>query len=74
MIGLLSALSGLALFAVVVSWRRRRGAAEMGPSRPESAPVLPDQDLLPESGKDQGDNGLAAFYSYQMAVAKINRH
>ena len=72
MIGLLSALSGLALFAAVVSWRRRRGAAEIGLSRPASALVSHDQDLLPESGKDEGDNGLAAFYSYQMAVAKIH--
>ena len=74
MIGLLSALSGLALFAAAISWRRRRGAAEMGLSRPLSALVSHDQDLLPESGNGGGENGLAAFYSYQMAVAKIHRH
>jgi len=72
MIGLLSALSGLALFAAVVSWRRRRGAAEIGLSRPVSALLLSDQDLLPETGNGGGDNGLATFYAYQMAVAKIH--
>ena len=29
------------------------------------------EDLLPESG--DGDNGLAAFYAYQMAVGRIHR-
>ena len=70
MIGLLLLLLALTLLGAFVSRRRRRDAAEIGFSRPESA-LVSREDLLPESG--DGDNGLAAFYAYQMAVGRIHR-
>ncbi len=71
---LLTPILGLAVLGAVVGRRRRRQTAEMAFSRPVSALVSDDQDLLPESGKDGGHNGLAAFYAYQMAVGKVHRH
>ncbi|MDX2315414.1 MAG: hypothetical protein QNL90_15205 [Gammaproteobacteria bacterium] len=71
MIGLLLLLSALTLLGAFVAWRRRRDAAQIGFSRPVSASVS-HEDLLPESG--DGDNGLATFYAYQMAVGRIHRH
>ena len=70
---LLSPILGLALLGAVVA-RRRRETGEVAFSRPVSALVSADQDLLPESGKDDGHDGLAAFYAYQMGVAKVHRH
>jgi len=70
---LLSPILGLALLGAVVGRRRRRETAEMAFSRPVSALVSADQDLLPESGKDDSHNGLAAFYAYQMALGKVHR-
>lgn len=70
---LLTSVLGLTLLGAMLGRRRRREAAEVGVSRPESAPVADDQDLLPESGKDGAQNGLAAFYAYQMAVGGVHR-
>jgi len=70
---LLTSVLGLTLLGAMFGRRRRREAAEVGFSRPVSAPVIDDQDLLPESGKDDAHNGLAAFYAYQMAVGRVHR-
>jgi hypothetical protein len=73
MIGLVLALSGLALLGAAVALWLRHSRADSGPPRPVSIVLDRDQDLLPESGNDAGKNGLAAFYAYQMAVGKIDR-
>jgi hypothetical protein len=70
MIGLLL-LSALTLFGVAVVWWLRRRLADSGRARPVSIALEHSQDLLPES--DEGGNGLAAFYAYQMAAGKIHR-
>ena len=73
MIGLVLTLSGLILLGAAGAWWRRRSRADSGPARPVSVVLDHDQDLLPESGNDAGENGLAAFYAYQMAAGKIHR-
>ena len=71
---LLAPVLGVVLLGAVVGRRRRRENAEIAFSRPVSALVSSDQELLPESGKTDSGNGLAAFYAYQMAVGKAHRH
>lgn len=73
MIGLVLALSGLILLGAAVALWLRRSRADSGPPRPVSIALDHDQDLLPESGNDAGEKGLAAFYAYQMAAGKIHR-
>ena len=70
MIGLLL-LSLLTLLGVAVIWWLRQPQADLGRARPVSIPLSHGQDLLPES--DEGEDGLAAFYAYQMAAGKIDR-
>jgi hypothetical protein len=74
MVGLVLLLSGLVLLGAAVSWWLRCSPPETGLVRPVSTPVSRDSDLIPESGKGDGENALAAFYAYQIAVGKINRH
>ena len=71
---LLLSLSGLTLLGAAITWLLRRSPAESRRPRPVSVLVSRDSDLLPESGNGDGENGLAAFYAYQMAVGKIDRH
>ncbi len=73
MIGLMLALSGLILLGAAVALWPRRSRADSGPARQVSTVLDRDQDLLPESGNDAGESGLAAFYAYQMAAGKIHR-
>ncbi len=70
MIGLLL-LSVLTLLGAAVVWRLGQPPADSRPGRPLSALPRPGQDLLP--GSDEGEDGLAAFYAYQMAAGKIDR-
>ncbi len=71
---LLTPILGLTLLGAIVGRRRRRETAEIAFSRPLSALVSDDHDLLPESGNDGGHNGLAAFYAYQMGAGRAQRH
>jgi hypothetical protein len=73
MIGFILLLSSLTLLGAGVAWWRHRPAADSSPARPVSAAVSRAPDLLPEGGNGEGENGLAAFYAYQMAVSKIDR-
>jgi hypothetical protein len=73
MIGFVLLLSSLTLLGAGVAWRRGRPAADASPARSASVPVNRAPDLLPEGGNGEGENGLAAFYAYQMAVSKIGR-
>jgi hypothetical protein len=59
MIGLVLALSGLILLGAAVALWLRRSRADSGPARPVSTVLDRDQDLLPESGNDAGESGLA---------------
>ncbi len=70
MIGLLL-LSALTLVGVAVTWWLRRRPADSNRPRPVSIALMHGQDLLP--GSDEGEDGLAAFYAYQMAAGKIDR-
>ena len=71
MIGLLL-LSLLTLLGVAVAWRLRcQPPADDRRARPVSIALGHGQDLLP--GSDEGEDGLAAFYAYQMAAGKIDR-
>ena len=66
---LLSSLVPLGIAAVLRSRRRSHRAA---PVRPEAVPANDGEDLLPYT--EAGDeNGLAAFYAYQMAASKTKR-
>jgi hypothetical protein len=71
MIELLLLLSVLTPLGVVVAWWLCQPPADPGRARPVSIPLNHGQDLLPES--DEGEDGLAAFYAYQMAAGKIDR-
>ncbi len=71
MIGLLLLLSLLTLLGVAVTWWLRQSPADPGRARPVSIPLNHGQDLLPESA--EGEDGLAAFYAYQIAAGKIDR-
>ncbi|TFH50353.1 MAG: hypothetical protein E4H01_02525 [Lysobacterales bacterium] len=77
MIGVVLMLSGLVLLSGAIGWfLSRRPAASRDPQpvfSPVSAPVAGGQDVHAESGAGEYENGLAAFYSYQMAVARIDR-
>lgn len=71
MFGLALTISIPLLAGLALAWRRRLRAP-----RPESTmPVVPrggdGGDSCPESA--DGENGLAAFYAYQMAVSRIDR-
>ena len=71
MIGLLL-LSVFTLVGVAVTWwLRRRRPADSNRPRPVGIALIHGQDLLP--GSDEGEDGLAAFYAYQMAAGKIER-
>ena len=69
--GLVLLFSVLTLLGAAVIWRLCRRPADSRPARPGSTRLRPDQDLLPGSG--EGEDGLAAFYAYQMAAGKIDR-
>jgi len=71
MIGLVLLFSVLTLLGAAVTWQLRRPPADSRPARPVSTLLRPGQDLLP--GSDEGEDGLAAFYAYQMAAGKIDR-
>ncbi len=73
MIGFILLLSSLILLGAGVTWWRHRPAAGPNPARSVSAAVSRAPALLAESGNAEGENGLAAFYAYQMAVSKIDR-
>ena len=73
MIGLVLLLSRLTPLGAGSAWWRRRSAAGASPARPVSAPVSCAPDLLAKGGDGEGEDGLAAFYAYQMAVSKIDR-
>ena len=73
MVGFVLLLSSLTLLGAGIAWWRRRPAADASLARPVSAPVSRAPDLLPEGGNGEGENGLAAFYAYQMAVSNIGR-
>jgi uncharacterized iron-regulated membrane protein len=73
MIGFVLLLSSLTLLGAGVAWWRRRPEADSSPARTVSAAVSRALDLFPEGGNGEGENGLAAFYAYQMAVSKIDR-
>jgi len=73
MIGLVLVLSGLTLLGAAVALWLRGSRADSRPARPVSIVLDHDQYLLPESGNDAGEDGLAAFYAYQMAAGKIDR-
>lgn len=77
MIGIILMLSGLVVLGGAIGWfLSRRPAAARAPrpvSSPVSPPVAGGQDVHAESGAGEYENGLAAFYSYQMAVARIDR-
>ncbi len=73
MIGFILLLSSLILLGAGVAWWRHRPAVGSSPVRSVSAAVSRAPDVLPEGGNGEGENGLAAFYAYQMAVSKIDR-
>ena len=73
MIGLVLLLSSLILLGAGIAWWRYLPAADSSPPRPVPAAVNHAPDLHPEGGNGEGENGLAAFYAYQMAVSKIDR-
>jgi len=73
MIGFVLLLSSLTLLVTGVAWWRRRPAADSSPAQPVTAAVSHAPDLLAGGGSGEGEDGLAAFYAYQMAVSKIDR-
>ncbi len=73
MIGLVLLLSSLTLLGAGIAWWRRQAAGDCSPARPVSAALSRAPDPLAESGNGEGEDGLAAFYAYQMAVSKIDR-
>lgn len=73
MMGLVLLLSGSALLGGAATWWLGRRLDDSGTAPPVSTPVGDIRDRLPESGHGDGENGLAAFYAYQMAAGKIDR-
>ncbi len=67
----LQMLSVLILLGLVLAWWFRKPPADPRRAHPVSEALEHGQDLLP--GSDEGGDGLAAFYAYQMAAGKIDR-
>lgn len=73
MTGFVLLISALALVGGAARWWIGRRPRDSGPARPAPVRQSGGQDQLPESGNGDGQNGLAAFYAYQMAAGKIDR-
>jgi hypothetical protein len=61
----------LILLGLVLVWWLRKPSADPRRAHPVIKALEHGQDLLP--GSDEGEDGLAAFYAYQMAAGKIDR-
>ena len=64
-------LAVLVSLGLLLAWWFRKPAAESRRAHAVTKAPQHDRDLLP--GSDQGGDGLAAFYAYQMAAGKIDR-
>ena len=73
MLGLVLLFLGLSLLIVaVIAWLGCR-TARSAPARALPAPLIDGHDLLPEADYAGGEDRLALFYTYQMALSRINR-
>ena len=60
------------LIAAAIGWLGAR-PDRSAPPTPLSAPPNDGQDLIPDAGFSAGEDGLAVFYAYQMAITRIDR-
>ena len=65
-------LGPILLIAAVIGWFGARSPRSVSPALISAAPS-DDQDLIPRTDYAAGEDRLAVFYAYQMAISRIDR-